>query len=205
MEERGDADAANLREEEPEPDPVEVEIRTPPRLDVDVFPSPGHALSPVDIAKVVFGLGQGTDDKTANKLVADVAHDSMDSGGCGDVAPDVECQKSGIRNKSSEMKFSKLEVDSDLEDFLDDDCFKNEKGLNSDDHSLREQPLNTTGKASEVEKAHSKVGEKRTKTSSPAAVEAWDLIGDANMDSFCDELFNSDADILGGQCVYKGG
>ncbi|KAL3246877.1 hypothetical protein MRX96_057384 [Rhipicephalus microplus] len=204
MEDRGNADAANSGEEELEPDPVEVEIRTPPRLDVDVFPSPGHALSPVDVAKVVFGHGQVTDDKTANKLVIDVTHDSMDSRGCGGGAPDVECQKSGTRTRSCEMKFSKLEVDSDLEDFLGDECFKDEKSLSGDDHSIHEQPSSTTEKALlEVDKVHSKVDEKQTEAPSQAAVEAWDLIGDVNMDSFCNELFNSDADMLGDNVCTK--
>lgn len=202
MKERGDADAADSREEL-DPDPVEVEIRTPPRLDVDVFPSPGRALSPVDIAKFVLGHSEVNDETTANKHVADAAPDSMDSGSCGGGVPDVECQKSGTRTRSSDIKFSKLEVDSDLEDFLDDDCFENEKCLKSDDHSFHKQSLGTVGKESEVEKVHSKVGEKQMEALSPAAMEAWDLVGNANMDSFCDELFNSDADMLGGNVCRK--
>ncbi|XP_049526391.1 uncharacterized protein LOC119457781 [Dermacentor silvarum] len=194
MKEVGDVDTNDLKEEECEPDPPEVEIRTPPRLDVDIFPSPGRVLSPVDVANIVLGQGGVNADNSRNKLVADATLETMECGGGG--VPDGECRNSGTRTKSNEIRFSKLEVDSDLEGLLEDDCFDKETCPSSDNHSLHEEPLCTVQKDCEVEETHSKVSERRTEALSQAAVEAWDLIGDVHMDSFCDELFNSEAEML---------
>ncbi|XP_050036244.1 Fanconi anemia group M protein [Dermacentor andersoni] len=194
MKETDDVDTKDLKEEELEPDPLEVEVPTPPRLDVDLFPSPGHVLSQVDMAKVVLEQGEVNTKKSRDKLVSDLMFETMECGGGG--VPDVECPKSRTRTKSSEIKFSKLEVDSDLEGLLEDDCFDKEKCPSSDDRSLHEEPLCSAQRDCEVDEMHSKVSERRTEVLSQAAVEAWDLIGDVHMDSFCDELFNSEAEML---------
>ncbi|XP_077522214.1 FA complementation group M isoform X1 [Amblyomma americanum] len=186
-----DADMEN--EELLEPDPPEVEIRTPPRLDTDVFPSKGYALPPIDVAKILFGKAETSGVMSPGKLDAAPAVETMDCR-----VSDTEFERSGVIAGGCEARFLKLEVASDVEDFLDDDnCLKDDEGLGD----VRLNPCLESscggGKGLKEDKASSVlspalVGSRRHREAlSPVAVEAWDLVGDANMDSFCDELFNS--------------
>lgn len=176
-----------------EPDSSEVEIRTPPRLDIDIFPSQGHALSPVDMAKIVFGKAETNSVLCPNNLAATAAGKTMDFG-----MFDTECQRSAVTaGESREAKFSKLEVAGDVEDLLDDDFFCSVEGVGDIRLNPRTESSCVGNKELKEDKASSVLsqalfhGRRHTQALSSAAVEAWDLVGDANMDSFCDELFNS--------------
>ncbi|XP_075556227.1 FA complementation group M isoform X2 [Dermacentor variabilis] len=193
MKETDDVDTKDLKEEELEPDLLEVEIRTPPRLDVDIFPSPGHVLSPVDMAKIVLEQGEVNTKKSWDKPVSDLMPETMECGGGGGV-PDMECPKSGTRTKSSEIKFSKLEVDSDLEDLLEDDCFDKAKCPSSDDHSLHEEPLRTAQRDCEVEETHSKVDNRKGPVPNPIVISPQDPISAAELGKFSEDLFDTKCD-----------